>query len=170
MPADLLAKISAEIDARLAQLRAAMDEYEQLLSAAAALDAEERTAKPVGKKAAPVSKAPVARKAPAVAKAAGRPKAAAPKKAPTRAPAKPARAAAAPKKKAAKPASSASSAAQQAIVAALEHGSHTVAELSVVTAMYGPSIRESLRALSKARKVTKAKREGKAAYALATSR
>ncbi len=169
MPADLLATIGAEIDARLEQLRAAMDEYEQLLSAAAALEAEERKAEPARGKAAPVSKKRVARKTPAVAKAAARPQAA-PPKAPIPAPAKPVRATVAPKKKAAKPASarSASSAAQQAIVAALEHGSHTVAELAVVTAMSGPSIRESLRALSKARKVTKAKREGKAAYALAS--
>ena len=167
MPADLLATISAEIDARLGQLRAAMDEYEQLLSAAAALEAEERKAKPAREKAAPVRKKPAARKAPAAAKAAARPQAAVPKE-PAPAPTKPARAAAAPKKKAAKPASSASSGAQQAIVAALEHGSHTAAELAIVTAMSGPSIREGLRALAKARKVTKAKREGKAAYALAS--
>jgi hypothetical protein len=60
-------------------------------------------------------------------------------------------------------------AAQQAIVAALEHGSHTVAELGVVTAMSGASIREGLRRLGKAGTVGRAKREGdgKAAYALA---
>ena len=59
-------------------------------------------------------------------------------------------------------------AAQQAIVAALEHGSHTVAELGVVTAMSGASIREGLRRLAKAGTVRRAKREGdgKAAYAL----
>jgi predicted Rossmann fold nucleotide-binding protein DprA/Smf involved in DNA uptake len=55
---------------------------------------------------------------------------------------------------------------QEAIVAALEHGSHTVSELAVVTAMSGPSIRQSLRRLVVAGKVTRAKREGKLAYAL----
>jgi DNA-binding transcriptional ArsR family regulator len=165
MPADLLATIGAEIDARLTQLRAAMDEYEQLLSAAAALEAEERKPKPAREKAAPERKAPVARKASAAAKVAVPPRAAVHKEP---APAKPVRVAVIPKKKAAKTAPSASGAAQQAIMAALEHGSHTVAELAVVTAMSGPTIRESLRALSKARKVTKAKREGKAAYALAS--
>lgn len=58
-------------------------------------------------------------------------------------------------------------AAEHAIVAALEHGSHTVSELVVVTAMSGPNIRSNLRRLLKARTVTQTKREGKAAYALA---
>jgi hypothetical protein len=58
-------------------------------------------------------------------------------------------------------------AAEHAIVAALEHGSHTVAELAVVTAMSGASVRSNLRRLLKARTVTQTAREGKAAYALA---
>jgi DNA-binding transcriptional ArsR family regulator len=58
-------------------------------------------------------------------------------------------------------------AAQEAIVAALEHGSHTVSELAVVTAMSGPSIRQSLRRLVTAGAVTQGRREGKLAYALA---
>ncbi|MFI4977224.1 MAG: hypothetical protein ACHQC8_00880 [Solirubrobacterales bacterium] len=57
-------------------------------------------------------------------------------------------------------------AAEHAIVAALEHGSHTVSELVVVTAMSGPNIRSNLRRLLKARTVTRTLREGKAAYAL----
>jgi predicted Rossmann fold nucleotide-binding protein DprA/Smf involved in DNA uptake len=61
-------------------------------------------------------------------------------------------------------------AAQEAIVAALEHGSHTVSELAVVTAMSGPSLRQSLRRLVLAGTVTQAKREGKLAYALAARR
>jgi DNA-binding transcriptional ArsR family regulator len=61
-------------------------------------------------------------------------------------------------------------AAQQAIVAALEHGSHTVSELAVVTAMSGPSIRQSLRRLVVAGTVTRAEREGKPAYALSSAR
>jgi DNA-binding transcriptional ArsR family regulator len=57
-------------------------------------------------------------------------------------------------------------AAEHAIVAALEHGSHTVSELVVVTAMSGPSLRSNLRRLLKARAVTQTSREGKPAYAL----
>jgi hypothetical protein len=60
-------------------------------------------------------------------------------------------------------------AAQLAIVAALEHGSHTVSELVVVTAISGASIRANLRRLLSAGTVTTAKRDdGKAAYALAS--
>jgi hypothetical protein len=61
-------------------------------------------------------------------------------------------------------------AAQEAIVAALEHGSHTASELAVVTAMSGPSIRQNLRRLVVAGTVTRAKREGKLAYALSSPR
>jgi hypothetical protein len=61
-------------------------------------------------------------------------------------------------------------AAQEAIVAALEHGSHTVSELAVVTAMSGASLRQTLRRLVLAGTVTQAKREGKLAYALASGR
>ena len=60
-------------------------------------------------------------------------------------------------------------AAQLAIVAALEHGSHTVSELAVVTAMSGANIRANLRRLVSTGTVTAAKRDGKAAYALASS-
>jgi hypothetical protein len=59
-------------------------------------------------------------------------------------------------------------AAQQAIVAALEHGSHTVSELVVVTAMSATNIRDNLRRLVRAGTVTAAKREGKAAYVLSS--
>jgi len=60
-------------------------------------------------------------------------------------------------------------AAQLAIVAALEHGSHTVSELAIVTAMSGANIRANLRRLVSTGTVTAAKRNGKAAYALASS-
>jgi DNA-binding transcriptional ArsR family regulator len=59
---------------------------------------------------------------------------------------------------------------QQAIVAALEHGSHTVSELAVVTAISGPSIRQGLRRLLAAGTVTRLKREGRAAYGLSGAR
>jgi DNA-binding transcriptional ArsR family regulator len=71
--------------------------------------------------------------------------------------------------RAAKRSGGASGAAHQAIIAALEHGSHTVSELAVVTAMSGPSIRESLRRLIGSGAVARAKRDGKAAYALVRS-
>jgi hypothetical protein len=61
-------------------------------------------------------------------------------------------------------------AAQEAIVAALEHGSHTVSELAVVTAIPGASIRQNLRRLVLAGTVARAEREGKAAYALSSPR
>jgi hypothetical protein len=58
-------------------------------------------------------------------------------------------------------------AAREAILGALEHGSHTVAELVVVTAMSGPNINGNLRRLQDEGVVVKAEREGKAAWALA---
>jgi hypothetical protein len=60
-------------------------------------------------------------------------------------------------------------AAREAILAALDHGSHTVGELTVVTAMSGPNINGNLRRLVAEGAVVKAKREGKAAWALADS-
>ncbi|HEX5852530.1 MAG TPA: hypothetical protein VFY36_05505 [Solirubrobacteraceae bacterium] len=186
-PVDLLATIRAEIEARRDELRHAVAEYEQLLSAAAALEEEGPGAPPTPTPApvtrnAPLvrrmritSKASVVRKAPAVRRAAAPPKAKAPARktivppaappAPKPAPAK----AAARPEKAPAPARVSRSESQQAITAALEHGSHTVAELAIVTAMPGSAIREALRGLRKAGKVTKTKRgDGKAAYALAS--
>jgi predicted Rossmann fold nucleotide-binding protein DprA/Smf involved in DNA uptake len=62
-------------------------------------------------------------------------------------------------------------AAAGAIVAALEHGSHTVSELAVVTAMRAPIVNSNLRRLQQAGTITRTKREGdgKAAYALASA-
>jgi hypothetical protein len=57
-------------------------------------------------------------------------------------------------------------AAAEAIVAALEHGSHTVSELAVVTAMSTQNIRNNLRRLLHVRTVKQTKREGKTAYEL----
>jgi regulatory ArsR family protein len=55
---------------------------------------------------------------------------------------------------------------QTAIVAALEHGSHTVSELVLVTAQSAPAIRRHAAALLKAGAVSRARREGKSAYTL----
>jgi predicted Rossmann fold nucleotide-binding protein DprA/Smf involved in DNA uptake len=118
--ADLLARIRAEIDARMAQLRPAIDERERLLEAAGAL-----ASSPEGElRIAPRRRAP-ARRPPARR-----------------------------------------SAAQQAIAAALEHGSHTVAELAVVTALPGADIREGLRRLQRAGAVTRTRRDDRTAYVL----
>ena len=59
--------------------------------------------------------------------------------------------------------------ARETILAALEHGSHTVGELAVVTAMSGPSINGNLRKLVSTGAVIKTEREGKAAWALAVA-
>jgi predicted Rossmann fold nucleotide-binding protein DprA/Smf involved in DNA uptake len=55
---------------------------------------------------------------------------------------------------------------ERAIVAALEHGSHTLAELVLVTAMSASELRASLRRLQRAGTVARASREGRTAYAL----
>lgn len=54
----------------------------------------------------------------------------------------------------------------KAILAALEHGSHTVAELGVVTALPASEIRESLRRLLAGKAIVKTERDGRTAYAL----
>jgi len=155
---ELLSRVRAEIDARREALRPAVAEYERLLSAAAALkvgavDARTHT------RSSPRAAAPAARRAPARRDSAG----AATVRAPAPAPAAGRRRAGTAAGRARVP----RGAAQEAIVAALEHGSHTVSELGVVTAMSGASIRENLRRLMDLGTVTRAKRDGKAAYALA---
>lgn len=148
--------MTAEIAARRDRLRAAVQEYEQLLGAGNALEQETAaTAAP----AAPAAARSPRKAAPKVARAPAR-------KAP-RAPAPKAPSAPAPKVKArAKAPATTLSADQQAILAALEHGSHSVGELTVVTAIAAPAIREAARGLVKAGRVTRTTREGKAAYAL----
>jgi hypothetical protein len=56
--------------------------------------------------------------------------------------------------------------ARETILAALDHGSHTVSELAIVTAMSGPSINSNLRKLVAEGAIVKTEREGKAAWAL----
>ena len=60
---------------------------------------------------------------------------------------------------------------RQAILAALEHGSHTIGELVMVTAMSTADIRTNLTQLARQRKVTRVKRpgDGKSAFALPAS-
>jgi hypothetical protein len=144
--ADLLTSIRAGIDARLDELRPAIAEYERLSIAAEALARE-------GGSAPRPAERPRPRRAPAPAPAPRRPPArrAAPQRAvrgvrrreqPTHTPT------------------------AQAILAALEHGSHTLAELVVVTALRVSDIREALRQLRTRRAIVKTEREGKSAYAL----
>jgi hypothetical protein len=137
MPPDLLTKIRGDIELRLGELRPMLDEYESLLSDAAAVEDEKGAAK--GRSSRGASKHP---------RTTGSRNGAGPD-ARRRAP---------------------RGAAQQAILAALEHGSHTVGELAVVTAMPGPSIRQNLRRLMLSGAVTRSQREGKLAYALSPRR
>jgi hypothetical protein len=178
MAADVLTRVRAEIDARLRELRPAVAEYAELLDAADAIETQARTRQASPK---PAAKRQTASKAKAAPQANAAPKADAAPDVRTEAKAKPeakrrptakvapkvrATVKAASKPKPAKPKPVATSAAEQAIVAALEHGSHTVGELGVVTAMSGGEIREGARRLLEAGKITRAKREGRAAYAL----
>ncbi|HEV3320345.1 MAG TPA: hypothetical protein VG053_11570 [Solirubrobacteraceae bacterium] len=142
--ADLLMTIRAEIDARLSELRPAIAEYERLSTAAEALAAEgaavSRPVRPVSQPDAPAPRASA--------------KTTAPRKAARRA------------RKRERPVHSPTG---QAILAALEHGSHTLAELVMVTALRASDIRESLRHLRKHKAIVKTDRDGRAAYALSSA-
>jgi hypothetical protein len=149
---DLLDRVREEIDERMAELRPLVDEHAQLLAAAEslALDGEPprvprrgrraRTAKPAGPASANTVKTA---KKPA---AGGRRS----------------KAVKAPKGRPRGP----RSATQQAIEAALEHGSHTLAELVLVTAIETAPIRAQLGRLQKAGVVSRIRRDGKTAYSL----
>ena len=157
MTGDLLERIQAEIAARRAELEPRLEEYRQLLSAADALGL-------AGSEQPSAARARARAAKPRAAKTPG--KAAAKARAPARRRATTARTVASgdpspPTARAPR------GAAQTAILAALEHGSHTVAELGVVTALSAQNIRENLRRLLGAGTVTRARRDGKAAYALA---
>ena len=144
--ADLLTRIRAEIDARLSELRPAIAEYERLSTAAEALAAKGRAAP-----------RPAARAAP-------QPPAAAPARAPAKTKARPKTA-----RRVRKRERTAQSPTGQAILAALEHGSHTVAELVLVTALPAADIREALRHLRERDAIVKTDRDGRSAYALPAS-
>lgn len=137
MAPDLLTKIRADIELRLRELRPMLEEYESLLSTAAAVE-----------DGAPAAKSRSSRDAMKPTRTARSSRSARPA-APRRAP---------------------RGAAQQAILAALEHGSHTVSELAVVTAAPAPSIRQNLRRLTLSGAVTRTEREGRLAYALSSRR
>lgn len=143
--ADLLSTIRAEIDARLRELAPAIAEHERLTSASDALAAEGRAAlRRAPRPARPQEPARVS------AKTGGRAKAARPRAA----------------RRARRRERAEQSPIDQAILAALEHGSHTAAELVLVTALPAADIRGALRHLRKRRTIVKTDRDGRSAYAL----
>jgi hypothetical protein len=151
MTDDLLSSVRRELETRLGELRPLVAEYERLFAAAAVLDTGEE---------APVAEEPTAsapnRRARRARRVAG---------ATTEEPAKPAprpRASARGKQRAYAP----RGAAQNAILAALEHGSHTTSELVSVTALPAASIRANLQRLLKGRVITRTTRGGRSAYTL----
>lgn len=138
MATDLLSTISAEIDARLRELQSLLAEYEQLLDAAEALESQALGSDGSGESTQLEAPSP----APRVRKAATRARLAPRRTAPRR------------------------TETDETILGILEHGSHTVAELAVVTAMSTTSINSSLRRLLSGGAIAKTEREGKLAYAL----
>lgn len=137
---DLLSTIRGEIDARLAELRPLLAEHEQLLAAVAALDVSGQ-ATPTRTTLSRGTRQETARVERSRLR---RPDAQLRSKQPK----------------------AARGAAREAILAALEHGSHTLAELALVTAMSGPNIRNNLGRLLSDGAIAKTEREGKLAYAL----
>jgi hypothetical protein len=185
---DLLARICGELQQRMEELRPLCEEYERLTEAIATLGSVEQEAAHAGAPAAtspPETAAPTPPPKAAAARRRGRPPRDSAAKAITSASAPTAPAAGASPSTAAptevptddepsldepepKRARISSSEVGQAIMAALEHGSHTVSELVMVTAMSPAEIRGGLSRLRRQRKVTKVKRpgDGKNAYAL----
>ncbi len=177
MAPDLLSTIRREIDERLGELRPLLAERERLLGATQAL--EEAVVTEAGSELVPES---VVVEPPTPAKPARRQarlggarrgSAAGAIEQAASGPVKVTTATA--KRKVAKPAGedkperATRGVARETILAALDHGSHTVSELAVVTAMSGPSINSTLRKLVAEGAVVKTEREGKAAWALPDS-
>jgi len=165
MATDLLSTICREIDERLTELRPLLAERQRLLVAADALveagqGAVEAGARPAGptRNSRAVASTPVKRPRRSSPKPKLKPESA-------RQPAAKSERSEAPQSKA-KPERAARGAAREAILGALEHGSHTVSELVVVTAMSSPNVNGNLRRLEAEGVVMKAEREGKPAWAL----
>jgi hypothetical protein len=164
MSADLLARVRVEIDARIGTLRPALEEYEELLDAAGKLE-NEVASEPKGEVTPVRRRGPRGSAAGAIELAASGPrKPVAPRK-----PAAPRKPVAPRKQAASKPESAPRDAAAQAIAAALEHGSHTVGELVLVTAMSGAEIRAGVKKLERAGVIGRTRREGRIAYALSAA-
>lgn len=149
---DLPERVRSEIEARLRELRPFVDEYEELLAVERTLGAEAArgAADPARVSTTTATSRDVASRGPARARASKPSVQRVDRTSPP-----------APRRERAP-----RGAAAEAIVAALEHGSHTVSELAIVTAMSGQNIRNNLKRLLQARTVTQTKREGKTAYTL----
>lgn len=179
MAPDLLSTIRREIDERLSELRPLLAEHERLLGAVEALEVAggQGDVASVSKPAAPTPAVPV------------KPMTATPVRHRERPPTTRRRSAVGAVELEAtgpvgvaieggngkeptvrnKPERSARGVVREIILAALDHGSHTVGELAMVTAMSGPSINVNLRKLVADGAVVKTEREGKAAWALAAA-
>ncbi|HUN78333.1 MAG TPA: winged helix-turn-helix domain-containing protein [Solirubrobacteraceae bacterium] len=161
MATDLLTTIRAEIEARLSQLRPALAEYEDLISAEQALGEggeaagdDDDTAETAGG-----GKAGAGGSRPRYSRPGRRTAARVAAKArSTAAEAKPA--AASPRS----PRKPRSDETERGILAALEHGSHTAAELVMVTAFTAQSVRRSLTRLERAGTIGRTRRDGQTAY------
>lgn len=157
---NLFSTIQDEIEARIAQLRPLLAEYEQLLAAMQALDADD-SSPGNGVSARPAAQPGARRREPRGStrsvprRAAPTPAARRGRRAATAAPARQPRAS--------------RGAAREAILAALEHGSHTVGELATVTAMSAANIGGNVRKLIAEGAISKTERDGKAAYVLAAA-
>jgi DNA-binding transcriptional ArsR family regulator len=192
MAPDLLSTINLEIDERLSELRPFLAEYDRLCSAADALlqgpndtasqAAQVQAVKRTGAK----RRVGAGRRGSAVGaieRAAAPPRGGADPRdsgtdgaatgratkrvvADVQAGAAPKRKPHASKPATPKPARAARGVAREAILAALEHGSHTVGELAVVTAMSAPNINGNLRKLFSEGAIAKTEREGKVAWTL----
>jgi hypothetical protein len=142
---DLLERVRAEIDERMSELLPQVEEHRQLLEAAMSLEIDDEGSTQQAKRSPRATK---------------------------RAPAPPkARRASTTRKRALAKVSSDKpraqrNATQQAIEAALEHGSHTLSELVLVTAIEARPIRAQLSRLQRSGVIGKVRREGKAAYSL----
>jgi hypothetical protein len=153
---DLLSTIQGEIEARLADLRPLRAEYEQLLAAMQALDAGD--ASRAQATAPSIERGGRQRKSAVRGSAAGAIGRAASKPRRTRA-----------STGAGRKSRAGRGAAREAILSALEHGSHTVSELVTVTAMSTPNISGNVRRLLAEGKISKTDRGGRAAYVLDSS-
>lgn len=157
MASDLLSTVRSELDARLDELRPLLSEYERLLAAVDALDVgDDGTAPP-----------PAAER---TLSARQRSRARHGRRSPSARAIKPAASSANPRGTGSrKRARAPRGAAQHAILAALEHGSHTMSEFVSVTALGAPNIQSNLRRLLRQGTITKTERSGRTAYVLASS-
>jgi DNA-binding transcriptional ArsR family regulator len=158
-PENLLSTIWSEIEERLDALRPLLAEHEQLVGALSALDAN--TGSPGQDVSAPV-RTSAAGSARTPRSAAGTRRVAPARRSSSRT----GKTAGAHASKGSKQKRAPRGAAREAILAALEHGSHTVSELVGVTAMTGPNVNGNLRRLLAEGAIAKTDREGKTAYAL----